>query len=80
MKTLLRHVTNGRTAPIHDHIKGRTSEMEYIPGVVARKGRALGIPTPCNDAVVALDREINQGRLEMDRSNFERLRARIGEA
>jgi 2-dehydropantoate 2-reductase len=80
MKTLLRHVTNGRTAPIHDHIKGRTSEMEYIPGIVARKGRELGIPTPCNDAVVALDREINEGRLEMDRSNFERLRARIGEA
>ncbi|MGZ5261178.1 MAG: ketopantoate reductase family protein, partial [Burkholderiales bacterium] len=26
MKTLLGHVSNGRTAPIHDHIKGRKSE------------------------------------------------------
>jgi 2-dehydropantoate 2-reductase len=77
MKTLLQHVSNGRTAPIHDHIKGRTSEMEYIPGLVARKGRELGIPTPCNEAVVALDREINRGSLEMDRSNFERLQTRI---
>jgi 2-dehydropantoate 2-reductase len=80
MKTLLQHVSNGRTAPIHDHIKGRTSEMEYIPGLVARKGRELGIPTPCNEAVVALDREINRGSLEMDRSNFERLQTRIRDA
>lgn len=80
MKTLLTHVSRGRTAAIHDHIKGRRSEMEFIPGVVARKGRELGIPTPCNDAVVELDRQINQGRLKMDRSNFERLRQRIRSA
>ena len=77
MKTLLGHVSRGRTAPIHDHIKGRRSEMEFIPGVVARKGRELGIPTPCNDAVVELDRQINQGLLAMDRSNFERLQEQI---
>jgi 2-dehydropantoate 2-reductase len=77
MKTLLGHVSRGRTAPIHDHIKGRRSEMEFIPGVVSRKGRELGIPTPGNDAVVELDRQINQGVLKMDRSNFERLRERM---
>ena len=77
MKTLLGHVSRGRTAPIHDHIKGRRSEMEFISGVVARKGRELGIPTPCNDAVVELDRQINRGLLKMDRSNFERLQERI---
>ena len=77
MKTLLGHVSHGRTAPIHDHIKGRTSEMEFIPGAVSRKGRELGIPTPCNDAVVEIDRQINQGEIKMDRSNFELLKARI---
>lgn len=77
MKRLLEHVSNGRTAPIHDHIKGRRSEMEYIPGVVARKGRELGIPTPYNDAVVEIDRQINSGELPMDRSNFERLKNKI---
>ena len=75
MTTLLGHITNGRTAPIHDHMKGRTSEMEYIPGLVCRKGRELGIPTPYNDAVVAIDREINAGTLPMEASNFERLKA-----
>ena len=77
MKTLLGHVSRGRTAPIHDHIKGRTSEMEFIPGVVSRKGRELGIPTPCNDAVLHIDRQINQGLIGMDRSNFDRLKERI---
>ncbi|HTD89034.1 MAG TPA: 2-dehydropantoate 2-reductase N-terminal domain-containing protein, partial [Burkholderiales bacterium] len=41
MKTLLGHVSRGRTAPIHDHIKGRISEMAFISGLVARKGKEL---------------------------------------
>jgi 2-dehydropantoate 2-reductase len=76
MKTLLGHVSRGRTAPIHDHIKGRRSEMEFISGVVSKKGRELGIPTPFNDAVVEIDRAINRGELKMDRSNFELLKKR----
>ena len=77
MKTLLTHVSRGRTAPIHDHIKGRKSEMEFISGVVANKGRELGIPTPFNDAVVEIDRRINKGEIKMDRSNFELLKKRV---
>jgi 2-dehydropantoate 2-reductase len=77
MKTLLTHVSRGRTAPIHDHIKGRRSEMEYISGVVSKKGRELGIPTPGNDAVVEIDRAINQGEIRMDRSNFDLLKKRV---
>ncbi len=79
MKTLMGHVgSRSRTAPIHDHIKGRKSEIEYISGVVARKGKELGIPTPCNDAVVEIDRQINTGQIKMDRSNFELLKAKVG--
>lgn len=77
MKTLMSHVGGGRTAPIHDHLKGRVSEMEYIPGVVSKKGRELGIPTPFNDAVVEIDRLINSGAIRMDASNFELLRKKV---
>ena len=78
--SLLGHVgSRSRTAPIHDHIKGRRSEMEFISGVVSRKGKELGIPTPCNDAVVELDRQINSGQLKMEAANFERLKKRIAE-
>jgi 2-dehydropantoate 2-reductase len=77
MTRLLEHVRHGRTAPIHDHIKGRKSEMEWIPGIVCREGRKLGIATPGNDAIVEIDRMINTGELEMDASNFELLKSRI---
>ena len=65
-------------APIHDHIKGRRSEMEYIPGVASRRGRELGIPTPFNDAVVEIDRQINSGKRKMDPSNLELLKKMVG--
>jgi len=79
--TLMRHVGGrSRTAPIHDHIKGRKSEMEFISGLVTKKGKELGIPTPCNDAVVEIDRKINRGQIKMDRSNFELLKEKIAAA
>jgi len=78
---LMRHVgSRSRTAPIHDHIKGRRSEMEFITGVVSRKGRELGIPTPFNDAVLEIDRRINRGEIRMDASNFELLKKAIAAA
>ncbi|MBC7782114.1 MAG: hypothetical protein H7125_18620 [Proteobacteria bacterium] len=78
MKTLMSHVGGGRTAPIHDHLKGRMSEIDFISGLVARKGRELGIPTPGNDAVTELDRQINRREIAMDVSNYAVLQARIG--
>jgi 2-dehydropantoate 2-reductase len=77
MKTLMGHVGGGRTAPIHDYLKGRRSEMEFIPGLVAKKGRELGVPTPVVDAVVEIDRQINRGDLKMGPANFELLKASI---
>lgn len=76
MKTLLGHVSRGRTAPIHDHIKGRRSEMEFISGVVSKMGREFGIATPFNDAVIEIDRAINRGEIKMGRSNFDLLKSR----
>ena len=78
---LMRHVgSNSRTAPIHDHIKGRKSEMEFITGLVTKKGREFGIPTPCNDAVIEIDRQINKGEIKMDRANLDLLKTRIAAA
>ncbi len=76
--TLMHHVgANSRTAPIHDHIKGRRSEMDFITGIVTRKGKELGIPTPFNDAVLEIDRKINQAEIKMDRSNFDLLMSKL---
>ncbi len=81
VRTLRKHTGNrSRTAAIHDHLKGRRSEIEFINGLVARKGREVNVPTPCNDAVVEMDRQINKGLLKMDRSNFDLLKQRIAAA
>ncbi len=81
MKTLLEHVgPRSRTAPIQDHIKGRKSEMEYINGLVSRRARELGIPTPCNDAVAEIAQMIDDGDIEMGRANYELLQAKIAES
>lgn len=67
-----------RTAPIHDHLKGRKNEIEFINGLVSRRGKELGIPTPYNDAVSELAREINRGSLKMDPAIYDRLKAKLG--
>ena len=67
----------GKTAPIHDHIKGRKNELEFINGLVAKKGKETGIPTPCNDAVAEIARQINKEQLKMDRSNLELLKEKL---
>lgn len=68
-----------RTAPIHDHLKGRKNEIEYINGLVSRKGQESGVPTPYNDVMRALAGEINRGTLEMDPSNYDLIKTRLKE-
>ncbi len=80
MKTLLSHVGGGRTAPIHDHLKGRASEIGFISGLVSRKGRELGIATPANDAVTAIDAQINAGGIAMEAANYSLLQQKIAAA
>jgi 2-dehydropantoate 2-reductase len=78
METLMSHVgKDSVTAPIHDHIKGRKSEMSFINGLVARKGEEFDIPVDCNAAVAEIDRRINEGEIEMDPSNFGLLKSMV---
>ncbi len=78
METLMSHVgKEGVTAPIHDHRKGRKSEMSYINGLVARAGEEQGISAPCNAAVTEIDRRLNEGELEMDPANFGLLKSMV---
>jgi 2-dehydropantoate 2-reductase len=77
-QTLFRHTgSRSRTAPIQDHLKGRKNELEFINGLVARKGKETGVPTPCNDAIVEIARQINKGELKMDPSNYDLLQEKI---
>jgi 2-dehydropantoate 2-reductase len=63
-----------RPSLLQDIMKGRRTEVEYLNGHVARKGKELGIPTPMNQAIVDLTLKIERGEVNPDPSNLELLK------
>ena len=43
-----------RTSTMVDRQRGREMEIDALIGVVVRRGRELGVPTPCSDTIHAL--------------------------
>jgi 2-dehydropantoate 2-reductase len=50
--------------------RGKPTEIDYFNGYIAKKGAALGISTPVNDAVVKMVKEIEAGKRKPDPANF----------
>ncbi len=59
-----------RGVVLQDYAKGRLTETDYLNGLVVAKGRDAGVPTPCNAAVVEINRQIRAGTLKPARSNI----------
>ena len=72
LMTLISHIgKDARNSMLQDHLKGRKSEIDLLNGLVVQKGKAAGVPTPLNAAMVSLTRQIEQGTLKPERSNLE---------
>lgn len=54
-------------------VRKRKTEVDTQAGVIAAKGRSLGIPTPLTDRVIAMIHELEDGRRAMAWSNLEEL-------
>jgi ketopantoate reductase len=50
--------------------RGRKTEVEYLNGYTCAQGRQHGVPTPINDAVVRMIKEIEGGQRKMTSENF----------
>lgn len=61
---------NTRGVVLQDHLKGRPSEVGYLNGLVVKKGRRANVPTPYNEAITEIARQIQLGTLKPDRSNL----------
>jgi 2-dehydropantoate 2-reductase len=48
---------------LQDFERGRTTEIEFVNGYVAKVGRTVGVATPVNDAIVETVRRITRGEL-----------------
>ena len=62
----------GKEAPnfiSQDIAKGRRTEIDYINGLVCRKGEKAGIPTPMNQRAVEIIHRIERNELRPDPAN-----------
>ena len=58
----------------HDIMVGRPSEATgYLNGLLVKKGREANVPTPVNEAIVALYEQLERGELPWDISNMDRV-------
>ncbi len=72
--TLVKHMGKAaRNSVLQDHLKGRYSEVDQLNGLIVKKGREAGVPTPLNEAIVALTNRLRHGELKPDRSNLKSL-------
>ncbi len=56
---------------LQDVMKARRSEVDYLNGLVVRKGEEKGVPAPVNQAVVEVMYRVDRGELKPDGSNVE---------
>lgn len=71
LRTIMSHVKRSpRNCVLHDHLKGRYSEVGYLNGLVVEKGKEAKVPTPANEAITEITRRIQFGELKPDRSNL----------
>lgn len=65
-----RNLGAGRPSLLQDVTKGRRTEVEYLNGYVARKGREVGVPTPMNEAIVQVVKRVEAGELKQTPANL----------
>lgn len=78
LKTFLQNLGSdvgkeSRAVVLQDILKGRLTEVGYLNGLVAEKGREVNVPTPFNEAVTSLIKQIEQGTLKPSLTNLEML-------
>ncbi len=70
-----RSIGTGRLSLLQDVLKGRRTEVEYLNGYIAQKGREVAVETPVNEAIVELTMRVEQGTLKPSPANLDLLRA-----
>ena len=57
-----------------DMVKGRRTEIEFLNGLVARKGEEIGIATPANVVLTDIVKRVERGDLKPDPKHITDLR------
>ena len=54
-------------------LQGRRTEIDFINGLVASKGEAVGIPAPTHAAITRLVRQVERGEIDAQPRKVETL-------
>jgi 2-dehydropantoate 2-reductase len=57
-----------------DMVKGRRTEIEFLNGLVARKGDEIGIAAPANVVLTDIVKRVEKGELKPDPKHITDLR------
>jgi len=60
-----------RSSSLTSLIRGKRTEIDYLNGYVVIKGKEYNIPTPVNNCVVKLVKDIEDGRRQISRANLQ---------
>jgi len=50
--------------------RGKPTEIDYLNGYIAEKGKRMGIPTPINDRIIQIIKDIEAGKRKISTENF----------
>jgi 2-dehydropantoate 2-reductase len=68
-----RATEEGRPSTGQDIVKGRRTEIDYINGLVAAKGKEVGVPAPTHQALAEVVKRVERGEIEPSVSNIANL-------
>jgi len=68
-----RSIGTGRPSLLQDMMKGRRTEVDHLNGYVVRQGREVGVPTPMNEAIIEVTKQIERGERKQDPANLKLL-------
>ena len=60
----------GRPSTAQDILKGRRTEIDFLNGLVVKEGKTVGVAAPLNEAIAAMVRQIESGKLEPGPDNI----------
>ena len=63
----------GRPSMGQDVIKGRKTEIDYLNGFTVEHGKRIGVPTPYNEAAVAVVKGVESGEFPVGIENVDRM-------
>lgn len=64
LATVLANYGDLKPSMLQDFERGKTTEIDFINGYVAKLGRNLRVPTPVNDAITGIVHKIERGELQ----------------